>query len=88
MNHIPHRVALVTDASRGIGRAVATAMSAEGFDVAVGFATQADEPESVIHAIEAHGRGGIAVAGDLADLEACTDLVKETTRRFSGRLGP
>jgi 3-oxoacyl-[acyl-carrier protein] reductase len=59
--------AYVTGASRGIGRAVALALAAEGFDVAIGYARREDAARAVAHEIEALGRGAVLVAGDVGD---------------------
>jgi len=66
---------LVTGGSRGIGRAVALRLAAEGHDVAVGYASSADAAEEVAVAIRATGRRAIAAGADLADPAAADALV-------------
>lgn len=61
------RVALVTGASRGIGRGVAMALAAAGADVAVNYHVQRDGAEKVCEAIRACGRRAAAVQADVAD---------------------
>jgi NAD(P)-dependent dehydrogenase (short-subunit alcohol dehydrogenase family) len=58
--------ALVTGASRGIGRAIALAVADDGHDVAVSFANRQAEAAKVVLEIEALGRRAIAVEADLA----------------------
>jgi 3-oxoacyl-[acyl-carrier protein] reductase len=66
---------LVTGGSRGIGRAVALRLAAEGHDVAVGYASNAEVAEAVADEIRASGRRGAAVGADLADPIAADVLV-------------
>lgn len=78
------RVAVVTGASRGIGRASAQALAASGWIVALGFRTDEDEAKSVLAAIEANGGNGMTVRLDLLD----EDSVSEGFRSVSDTLGP
>ena len=78
------RVALVTGASRGIGRAVALALAAAGADVAVNYRERAAEAEAVAAAIRAMGRRALAVAADVADGAAVAGMVA----RIEAELGP
>jgi 3-oxoacyl-[acyl-carrier protein] reductase len=66
---------LVTGGSRGIGRAVALRLAAEGHDVAVGYASNAAAAEEVADAVRALGRRAMAAGGDLADPAAPDALV-------------
>lgn len=61
------RVALVTGASRGIGRALALGLAELGADVAVHYATRSEQAEDVAAAIRAMGRRAITLRTDLAD---------------------
>src|SRR5262249_9229893 len=60
------RVALVTGASRGIGKAIAIALAAAGCDVAVNYATREADAQSTADAIRTLGRRAIAVRGDVS----------------------
>ena len=73
------RVALVTGAGGGIGRAIARRLGAAGAKVAVGYGTSADAARELADEI-----GGVAVGADLRDREAPDALVDEVERA----LGP
>jgi 3-oxoacyl-[acyl-carrier protein] reductase len=79
------QAALVTGASRGIGRAIALALAEAGANVAIGYRSRADEAESVLHEVNQLGREGIVVPGDVADPAVPAALVEATTKRW-GRL--
>lgn len=64
------RVALVTGASRGIGRAIAERLGASGHRVAVNYRTGSDAADEVVAAIEAAGGEAMAVGGDVGDADA------------------
>jgi 3-oxoacyl-[acyl-carrier protein] reductase len=78
------RVALVTGASRGIGRAIALALAEAGADVAVNYVARAGEAEAVAAQIRALGRRALVVAADVSDSAAVTDMVD----RVGNELGP
>ena len=73
----PHatRVALVTGSSRGLGRATATLLAHHGFEVAVHYVRGADAADAVVAEIRAAGGRAEAFGADVADPEACADLV-------------
>ncbi len=71
---MPGRVALVTGGSRGIGRAIAERLSADGCRVAVNYHTRSDAAEEVVAAIRAAGGEAIAVGGDVGDGDAVTEM--------------
>jgi 3-oxoacyl-[acyl-carrier protein] reductase len=81
---VAHRVALVTGASRGIGRAIATNLAAAGNAVAVNYRSRRDAAVEVVAAIEAMGGTALAVAADVGDADAVTEMVGE----IAERLGP
>ncbi len=78
------RVALVTGASRGIGRAGALALARAGADVAVNYKSQHAAAEEVAGLARRLGRRAITVAADLGDAAAIAPLVD----RVAGELGP
>lgn len=77
-------VALVTGASRGIGRAIALRLGADGHDVAVGYARSEPQAEQVAGEIAALGRRAITVGGDLADPATPARIFDEVEERLGG----
>lgn len=79
------RVAIITGASRGIGRAVALALAAEGAKVVVNYASSSSAADEVVAKITEAGGDAIALQADVSKLEEVETLVKETKDKF-GRL--
>ena len=69
------QVALVTGASRGIGRAISLALAAEGAAVAANFRSGKAEAASLVKEIEEAGGKAIAVEGDVADYEGAKNAL-------------
>lgn len=74
------RVALVTGASRRIGRTIALALAADGWTVAVHYRSSAREAAETVAEIEANGGKAAAFACDLADAAAVAGLIPEVSR--------
>ncbi|MEU7553063.1 3-oxoacyl-ACP reductase family protein [Streptomyces sp. NPDC044571] len=76
------RSALVTGASRGIGRAIALALAEQGAAVAVNYRSRREDALAVVKEIEAAGGRAVAVGADVADPEDAARLVAEATRQL------
>jgi NAD(P)-dependent dehydrogenase (short-subunit alcohol dehydrogenase family) len=79
------KVALITGADSGIGRAVAALFAREGADIAIAYLCEHDDAAKTKAIIEMEGRKAITIAGDLGDKDFCESLVRETVEKF-GRL--
>ncbi|MBD0361708.1 MAG: 3-oxoacyl-[acyl-carrier-protein] reductase [Coleofasciculus sp. C3-bin4] len=76
------RVAIITGASRGIGRAVALALAAEGAKVVVNYASSSDAAQQVVTAITDAGGSAMALQADVSKLEQVDALFNETLEKF------
>lgn len=76
--------ALVTGASRGIGRAIAVALAEAGANVAVGYRRDLESAESAVKEIEAHGRQGYAHQCDVREGPAVHAFVDATLEKLGG----
>ncbi|WP_186265075.1 SDR family oxidoreductase [Burkholderia gladioli] len=82
MNASPTRAAIVTGGSRGIGRAIATRLAADGFAVVVNYAGNAAAAQETVGAIVEAGGTAIAVQGDVASEADVARLFDTTVERF------
>jgi 3-oxoacyl-[acyl-carrier protein] reductase len=79
------KVALVTGSSRGIGRAIALALAAEGAKVVVNYAQSATAAEEVVALIQQQGGTALALQADVADVTQVDQLFKRLIEQW-GRL--
>jgi NAD(P)-dependent dehydrogenase (short-subunit alcohol dehydrogenase family) len=78
------KVALITGADSGIGRAVAALYAREGADIAILYLCEHDDARKTKEIVEAEGRKAIAIAGDVGDKAFCERAVKETVDKLGG----
>lgn len=79
------RKALITGGDSGIGRAAAIAYAREGADVAIGFLpAEEKDAREVIRLVEAAGRKGVAIPGDITSEAFCTTLVETAIKELGG----
>ncbi|NBD27939.1 SDR family oxidoreductase [Paenibacillus glycinis] len=87
MGKLKKKIALVTGASRGIGRGIALALAREGAMVAVHYGTRRQEAEEVVRAIESGGGEAFAIGADLAASGGITELyaaLDDALQRLTG----
>lgn len=78
----PNRAVLVTGAGKRLGREIALALAAQGWDVAVHCRSSRDEAEATAQAIRTLGRRATVLVADLADEVACRALVPDAIGFF------
>jgi 3-oxoacyl-[acyl-carrier protein] reductase len=76
------KIAIVTGASRGIGRAVAKRLAEDGFGVVVNYLSNASEAEQAVIEIQSIGGNAIAVKADVANQADVERLFEETMKKF------
>ena len=76
------KIALVTGAAKGIGRAIALALAADGATVVVNYYGSKERAEQVVEEIKALGADGMAYQCNVADTAATADMVKEVIKTY------
>lgn len=76
------KVALITGATRGIGRQIAITLAKEGYDIALNYRKENEELEEVKKEIEENKVVCLAVKGDVSNFEECEELAKQVIERF------
>jgi NAD(P)-dependent dehydrogenase (short-subunit alcohol dehydrogenase family) len=79
------KVALITGADSGIGRAVAALFAREGADIAILYLCEHDDAAKTKAIVETEGRRALTIAGDIGDKQFCERAVEQTVREL-GRL--
>jgi len=80
--HLSGKVAIVTGASRGIGRAIAITLALEGAKVVVNYSRSDKAANEVVKAILDQGGEAIAIQADVSDAEQVQNLIKETRNQY------
>jgi NAD(P)-dependent dehydrogenase (short-subunit alcohol dehydrogenase family) len=76
------RVALITGADSGIGRAVAIAFAREGADVLISYLNEDQDARDTARLVTDAGRRAVTVGGDISDEAHCRQLVERTVQEF------
>ena len=76
------KVALITGADSGIGRAVAALFAREGADVAILYLCEHDDAAKTKEIVEREGRRAITISGDVGDKSFCEQAVERTVREL------
>jgi len=76
------KIAVVTGASRGVGRAIALAYAREGANVVVNYASNEAAADQVVREIEALGRKAVKIQGDVARKEEATAVIQGAKDHF------
>lgn len=82
MDNSEKKVALVTGASRGIGRACAIALGKEGYTVVVNYNSNDAAAEEVVNIIKENGSEAMAVKANASDLKAVQDMMRLITKTY------
>src|SRR6266850_2572607 len=85
MGSLSGKVAIVTGASNGIGRAIAERLAEDGAIVVVNYGTSAEKAQQVVTCIQDKGGNAVAVQSDMSQVADARRLVIETVEQF-GRL--
>lgn len=82
---LTEKIALVTGASRGIGKAIAMELAKRGATVIVNYSGSEEKAQQTVSEIKKNGGEAVAVKCDVADFTACEKLAKDVIGRY-GRL--
>ena len=77
-----NKVALITGATRGIGKQIALKLAQNGYDIALNYRTQNEELENIKEEIESNNVKCLTVQGDVSSFEDCERFVKEIIEEY------
>ena len=78
------KVAVITGADSGIGRAVAALFAREGADIAILYLCEHDDARKTKEIVEKEGTRAITIAGDVGSKDFCEQAVEQTVRELGG----
>jgi NAD(P)-dependent dehydrogenase (short-subunit alcohol dehydrogenase family) len=78
------KVAVITGADSGIGRAAAIAYAREGADVLISYLSEDADAKDTARYVEEAGQRAVLVKGDLADAQHCRDIIKTAVDQLGG----
>jgi NAD(P)-dependent dehydrogenase (short-subunit alcohol dehydrogenase family) len=78
------KVALITGADSGIGRATAALFAREGADIGISYLCEHDDAQKTREIVEKEGRRALLLPGDLGEKETCEKIVSETVDKLGG----
>ncbi len=81
-NMLKGKVALITGGSRGLGAAIASALAAQGADVAISYVASAEQAQAVVETLKNTGVRAIAIKSDQADLSSAKSLIDTVISGF------
>lgn len=76
------KVALITGASRGIGKQIAITLSKQGYDIIINYRSENEDLKNLKKEIEANNVKCLAVKGDVSNFEECEKITKEAINEF------
>ena len=77
-----NKIALITGATRGIGKEIALELAENGFDIAINYRSKQEGMEELKKEIEKHNVRAEFVKADVSNFEKCENMVKETIEKF------
>src|SRR3954451_12518539 len=83
-DRLKDKVALITGADSGIGRATAALFAREGADIAIVYLCEHDDAAFTKGIVEKEGRRAITIAGDIGDKAFCEKAVRQTADQLGG----
>ena len=78
-----NKVALITGGARGIGKAMAKRLAAEGADIAIVYYNSSDEAQNLVSELSAQGRRAVAIQANVADEASVQNMIQEFSKTFS-----
>lgn len=76
------KVALITGADSGIGKAIAIAYAREGANIVISYLSEHEDAEDTADWVEEAGRKCLSISGDITDEDHCKDLIERTVKEF------